>query len=305
MKPQLLRASKHKAELEYIQSIRELSRARRHHEQKVDAYQTHSRDFWSELKRPTKRGETPDCNEGNAVDVQKLERIYIAQDKLRLAAKNCQNGELRLKSRETVAVKNKVRFDAIESLLKKALTERKRKGAEIVAEEVDALQSAHSFLEPASPEEAYVSKASTDDGSRCSAINLGQRVAGLTTNQTTEKPGHNRIQVSNDLKVSSIKQSPTEKSITIRSLKPGLQGMSVKVSKAEGKQVQVNVGVGNIAVSSSGLTELISNRIRAAFPHLKDITIKVGGETEAKNDFQSTSHGRGLKRGTGELYDEY
>lgn len=305
MKPQLLRASKHKAELEYIHSIQQLSRARRHHDQKLDVYQTQSKNFWSELKRPARKGESPNCQEGSNLNTDKLERIYVAQDKLRVAAKNFKKEELYLKSRETVAVKNKVRFDAIESLLRKAVAERKRKAAEILAEEVDSLQSTQSSLGSIRREEAFVSQSGAADSSRCSTMSSGPGITAFTTPQTAKNIALARVQVATDIKVSSIEKCPTEQSITIRSVKPGFHGMSVQVAKAEGKQVRINVGVGSGAASTTGLTDLITNRIRAAYPHLKDITVKVGLESEAKNDLQSRAHRRGLKRGRGDLYDEY
>ncbi len=306
MKPKVLSASRQKAELEYMKSIEQLSSAKRHHKQKLDAFQAQERSFWGELKRPSKEEGTPTKLVDSLCDADRIERLYLVQDKLRVAAKHCQKQEINLRTRAAEVAKNKTRFEAIETLLKKALTERKRKAAENSADEVAELPSHHNSEEPTSQEEGLLSRAALNTNRPRIQMGGEQWSVNHSTNHISEtKAATVGPKPVGDIQVSCIEQGVTDKSITVQSTKPGLQGMSVRVSKSAGGQVRVNVGVGKVIASPQALSELIAHRLKTAYSSLKDVTIEVGSEVPPYVDLQASTQRHNFKRGRGELYDEY
>jgi len=111
-----------------------------------------------------------------------------------------------------------------------------------------------------------------------------------------------RIVTSEQYQVASIDSGGT-KAITVTSSKPGLQGVSVTVSKVSSSDVSLKLTGPGFDSSSRGLTEPLVARLRASFPHLK-ISFQEG-RAEDFGGFRSNARAyKSRKHGDEELYDE-
>lgn len=301
MKIELLKASKHKSELEYIQSQRDLRSAKLEHDAQSIRFRDKQKSFWSELRRPARKTDPSKAPQANRGYEDQLKRLYGLQTEMKAASQPLKISEMRLRKQEKGVVAKKIRLEAVEKQLTQTILKKKRKQAEVLSEEVENFQVTSLCVErqPMIREELSPFTAHAKQVLPEVIPPQGLNIQGgcVPKNQNA-----GRIVTSEQYQVASIDSGRT-KAITVTSSKPGLQGVSVTVSKVSSSDVSLKLTGPGFDSTSRGLTEPLVARLRASFPHLK-ISFQEG-RAEDFGGFPSNARAyKSRKHGDEELYDE-